>query len=614
MSMDNKPKDSANSHPSPGSPEDWTVRSSRRNRGQSSRAKQARQALEAAWQGASIGDAALDEDLESAAFEPIVPVTAGAVKFSQRETRDFRDAVEELARRQKEALRLYRPMDQQDAFHASRAPIRMIRGGNRGGKTLGAAVECARAITGIDPYNKFTKKNGRAIFVGKNLLHCSKVMFRKLFRPDPFKIIRDETTGDWRPFNPSTDLHRSILAVPAPALVPDRYYGGDKSISWEDKKEEVPRSIRMYNGWEATFFSGEGAPPQGWNVDLIWMDEEIPHPLWFTEMLPRLVDNQGRLVWSATPQAGTHHLYELAQRAADEADSPNPRCQEFFISLMNNSYLSDQQKSDFIKDLGDDEDEIRVRVHGDFALAGMRIYPTLSPSGVHGCPAFEIPSDWCRAVAIDPGRQRAAALFCAIPPPGSEYYGRRILYDEIYVKNSDAKLFAKTLKQKLGDQHIHYWLLDGHMGRVTEMGSGKNIETQYAAELIAAGCADNGFKGFIWGSDDVDAGIEAIRTGLHVHEGKSFWLMQADRLRWTVWEAARYCNKKISAQNLITDQPVKRNDHLMDCWRYLAMHPLKYVKPPTRAKNKESWTTKYIKRKKAKAKQDSGWGSSIAMG
>ena len=40
-------------------------------------------------------------------------------------------------------------------------------------------------------------------------------------------------------------------------------------------------------------------PPQGADVDLVWMDEEIRHEAWYAEMLARLTDRRGRLLWSA---------------------------------------------------------------------------------------------------------------------------------------------------------------------------------------------------------------------------------------------------------------------------------------------------------------------------
>jgi hypothetical protein len=55
----------------------------------------------------------------------------------------------ERSRRQKEALRLYQPMDKQAVFHDSLASERIVRGGNRSGKSMSAFAETASAATGI---------------------------------------------------------------------------------------------------------------------------------------------------------------------------------------------------------------------------------------------------------------------------------------------------------------------------------------------------------------------------------------------------------------------------------------------------------------------------------
>ena len=58
-----------------------------------------------------------------------------------------------------------------------------MRAANRAGKTLSAAIEFARAVTGQDPHNKYPKTAGRAMIVCKNEKQCGEVIFKKLFKP-----------------------------------------------------------------------------------------------------------------------------------------------------------------------------------------------------------------------------------------------------------------------------------------------------------------------------------------------------------------------------------------------------------------------------------------------
>src|SRR5262245_2732952 len=93
------------------------------------------------------------------------------IPVSSWEALELKRLLVEKAKRQAEALKLYVPLPRQFEFHASFVRQRLLRGSNRSGKTLGAAVEVARAVSGTDPYDKYPKYDGRAFCVGKNLDH-----------------------------------------------------------------------------------------------------------------------------------------------------------------------------------------------------------------------------------------------------------------------------------------------------------------------------------------------------------------------------------------------------------------------------------------------------------
>ena len=523
----------------------------------------------------------------------------------------------ELASRRKAAIPLFEPTAQQLGFLQSKARIRLARGGNRGGKTLISAMDVGMAITGQHPYLTWPKK-GRAIFVGENLLHVSKVQYRKLFKPGAYQILRDPETKQYRAFHPDPDAHLAHLARDAPPLIPRRFYKY-RDISWENKKEEIPRTIHIRLGeidWECMFFSSEGEPPQGVDVNLVWMDEEIPHAKWLQEMLPRLVDRGGKLIWSATPKAGTVQLYELSADAEEEKEDPSPRVTEHVMSISENPFISDENRENFRRDLQGDEDEYRVRFLGDYAIHGMRVYSEYSAK-IHGHETFPIPEDWCRYAAIDPGRQVAAALFIAVAPPESEFQGRGIVYDEIYLKRSNALLFAQEVKRHVGDDHIRTWIIDHHEGRKVEAGAGLSIEVQYQKAFKGVNLAINGFTGFAYSSDDIDAGILAVRQNLQLVGGASQFLFFPEKLRWLTWEIERYVYQKINSTGIVTDKPLKRNDHLLDCLRYLSMYQLRYVRPPKK-KKPTSYAYEAVKAKKKRQamqdRADKGYGGSVILG
>ncbi len=193
-----------------------------------------------------------------------VPIPAGLDAFTADRVRKL---VVEMARRRVEALNLYEPLPEQEAFHKSTCKQRLIRAGNRGGKTLAAAVEVARAVSGRDPYQKYPVSDGRIIVVGKNLDAIGQVMWRKLGRPGAFKIIKDPISGQWRAYRPWTpeDLIRKDQARDAPPLIPKRLI---QAIAWENKAKGIPKQVTLINGWELNFYSSEGKPPAGSDVDM----------------------------------------------------------------------------------------------------------------------------------------------------------------------------------------------------------------------------------------------------------------------------------------------------------------------------------------------------------
>lgn len=941
-----------------------------------------------------------DEDEEE--YVPEAPKEPDdPTRLTTVEAEEFKGVMYELISRRSESLRIFQAMPEQERFFESDASERIALGGNRGGKTTVSVVEIARALTGQDPFDKYPKEGGKCILVGKDLTHCSKVFYSKLFKAGAFKVIRDEVTGQWRSYNPNDpeDKARALEAKKAPALIPSRFYDYNK-IAWENKKDEIPKTIPLKNGWVIHFFSSLGAPPQGWNVDLVclagwskifdpvageyrridqienpfhvmslnvetgsmevcessrpfvkgygeivrvrlsngaeifttrqhrvlsldrrWIsieqayefgvgladptsslnlfgetlsvrtqgmfqtpqqselksiietspedhhpsdcgipersnldycvsgnahvssrllsslascstllrrcgerlriaiegvqeflpsqpdallrnlayqqgvnperklgcihtdpvvscvvssqnvhheahsceflhlsheqlslqnsgmplgltqflrsslvdlhtsvelkagqapasfsglalggsvrllraiasrcsrmidsvrlaiqcssyrpckvseavlfpanpesriasldltsegvisslplhvtsldtvyqapiwdihvakhhnylyggtvshncfDEEVEHPLWYPEMSARLLDNRvedpetgkvrsGKFIWSATPQAGTQQLYDLKVRADTYVGEPNPPIEVFEFGMLDNPWVSDTAKQEFIAKFADNEDEINVRVYGKFALLGTRVYPEFMPKGVHGMATIPIPEDWTSYAVIDPGRQTCAILFVAIAPPNSEWGKRKIIYDMLYIKKCNAKIFAEKFVERVNGRPIQYGIIDHRAGRITEIGSGVTHEQQYSNALKEKGFKfEQGGTSFVWSSDDVKAGIESVRSAMHIIDGQSELVVMHEKCKELLWEIERYSYRRLP-NGLVTDEPIKLNDHAADALRYACVAKLRYIKP-RRRKAAIGYTNEYLAKKKAREK------------
>lgn len=512
-------------------------------------------------------------------------------RYSEAEARELKLLLLEKAKRKIESLRLYEALPAQQAFHNSECRIRLARGSNRSGKTLSAAVEFARIVTGQNPIDRCTKTDGRAFIVGKDLSHIGTVIYRKLFRAGAFKIIRDRETSEWRAYRPwkADDHAREAEAKPAPPLIPPRFV---KSVAWEKKAENIPALITLSNGWEIHFLSSLGKPPQGQDLDLVWFDEEIVDGEWWPEMQARLLDRRGHFWWSATPQLATERLVELHYRCEKEETihregGPEPTAKEFELLLADNPHFPEEDKRALGNSYTDREYEVRIL--GKFAIESSKVWPEFS-IGVHGIDYFDIPPDWTRYAVVDPGRQICAAIFAACPPPNSmmdipgqpqfRFADEVVFFDELYIPNCDAGEFGRRMGMKCAGQMWEAFIIDTHGGRVTEAGSGKTIEAQYrkALEENHVQSVRTG-HGFAWGSDDVAGGLEAYRAWLKVRPcGTPRFRILREKCPNFEWEIARYRYKRING--IATDDPEPRGRvHLMATCRYLSLYGPTWVAP-----------------------------------
>lgn len=506
-----------------------------------------------------------------------------------------------IALRKIEGLKLYRPMPFQEKFHASMAHERIVRGANRPGKTTATCAEFARAVTNQDPHHKYPAA-GTAYVVGKQGREVAQVLYQKLFKPGAIRMIRDQKTGQWRVYNQAEEPDRIAESRPAPPFIPQRLV---KSVAWLDKKLNLPSLIKLKTGWDIHFYSSEGKPTQGSAIDLALFDEEIIDEEWYPEVSARLLDRKGRFIWSATPQAGTERLYALSERAREQLEKDvQPRTiEEFFCVLDDNTYLGDEEKKLFIQKWIEDEEIAQVRVHGQFAILSGRVYPEYAPRLMEIDP-FDVPQEWTRYVAIDPGRQVCAALFLAVPPPdeGDFVY----LYDELYIRNASAPMFGTEMGKRAQAQEFYTFLIDMNEARKHSVGSGKTTLEYYSDELRKnkARSVTTGYE-FMAANDNTKAGIEAARFWLKMRPDGTIKLRVFRTLTNYIKEKKHYRNQRIKGEFI--DKPDKKNDHLMDCERYLAQCGPTWVAPKKRSASHSPAYAHWLKSQKDR-------GSGILLG
>lgn len=405
------------------------------------------------------------------------------------------------------------------------------------------------------------------------------MVYPYLFKAGAFKIIRDLTTGQWRALDPVLDKDRAEEAKPAPPLIPPRMI---KHQSWVLKSSGYIQTCELTNGWEIFFFSSEGDPPQGFQLDICHIDEDLNNEAWVPEMQARLADRKGRFIWSAMPHSKNEALIGLNERAESAASTGRDTIKKFTFRFLDNAFIDQAEKAKMIERwaaIGDDV--LRQRAEGEFTTDSILVYPNFNIS-VHGItrdqlPEGVIPPEWTRYAVIDPGHAVTAVLFAVVPPENDKV----ILFDELYLRNCNAVIFGDEFARKVQGQNWYAFLIDSHGARLTDIGSGKTPQDQYTERLVELGVRSKTTgSSFLPGSDDIQAGLHSVRTALHIRQdGTPRLRVLRGSLPNLERELKRYRKKtvNVAGTTIVTDEPNKRGDfHLVDCLRYLFAYNPKF--------------------------------------
>jgi len=539
---------------------------------------------------------------------PVIPIPAGSPQLTQFQREELKSLQNELRERKVEALKLYRPNPNQEAFHACTASEVLVIGGNRSGKSLCTFVEDARAVTGQDPYNKYPKENGILVIVGKDWKHLGLVCYPLLMKDGAFKIIKDAETQEWRAFDPILDKDRLADARPAPPLIPPRFV---KKVSWLLKSAGYCQKITLTNGWEIHFFSSESEPVQGYQANIAHVDEDLEDERWIGELQARIVDRRGKFRWSAMPHSTNNALLSLKERAdaceAELGDKSSIRM--FRLRFLDNPYLNPEEKAlSIARWAASGDDVLRMRSEGDFTVDSVLVYPNFDMS-IHGydrseLPGGQVPPDWCRYAVIDPGHAVTACLFLAVPPEGDFW----LIYDSLYLRQANAVIFGEHFARKVGNDHFYAFLIDAHGGRLRDIGSGRLPVEQYTEQLMKWKCrSEVTGSSFLAGCDDIIARCEATRTALHIRpSGTPTIRVLRGAATDLEREIKRYrkITNYISGVAVVTDKPNTRGEvHACQCLEYLAAYRPTYHKPPIRDQV-DPWWVDWMKKRKKRLGED----------
>ena len=531
--------------------------------------------------------------------------------WSEEEAVEFTLLYLELLERDKETIHLYEMLPVAKEYHFSEAHERGLSGSNRAGKSSAAAMEDGMAATGQHPAKgRYPTEGFQGALVGLSQAHLS-LLYRHLFEKGLFKIFFHPTQYEWKVVVEDDPEHQKFkhLWEPSQPVIPRRFLAtGDpeSSVSWENKKEKIPNSVMLINDSILRFYSGLAvAMPQGHRFHRVRIDEELIDAYnWLTELRARLIDFDGYLDWSATPQRATEEFRLMEIRAKDPDNDKKPPSQQtaFFKMLSrDNKYISKSGRDAFEDKLVDNPEELKVRVHGEFPYDTMLVYPDFKEN-INVIEPYQLLWEDTRYIVIEPGSEEAGVLFVAVCAPATEALSAKIgdkeadvrgkegailVYDELLLRNTNAQILAQEVKFKLNSHtpgFLQDMTIDERAGRQTgigQRGMQKTVGAVFWDELIKMSVLPADDRGFRYGTSDKDMGVNKVKM-YHCHDLKDglpklFIFSTCKRLiyEFKAWRKKRTRQGNPSGYD-------EKNCTLLDCLRYACTRDLEWVTAPSR--------------------------------
>lgn len=443
--------------------------------------------------------------------------------------------------------------DSQACFHESTGRSRWLFGGNRGGKTLPGAAEACLFALGED---------GHQFWDG--LPADAKKRYSQIETPNEGWVV--SRTGDTQKEGTQDWINK---------LLPDEMI---KKVLM--KSGDKQRLIELTNGSEIAFKTTDQQREafQSAAKRWIWFDEEPKSEAIYNECKMRQSGRYPLDIWGTmTPINGMTFLQERIMNNPDEHTI-------FQWSLWDNPYFPKEQTQQMENEYS--LDEVKVRIYGQFSEGSGLIFPMFDEE-IHVIETHEVPSNWMILEAFDPGFiNKAGGVWWSINPQGDhiicdELYQSGLLINELCgeihrIRNNPTCSATGLWKPR-------YSVCDPQV-------SEPNSQTKYTdREKMASDHPDHGPPVYVQPAKRSSTGIRRIRdwmnpgsdeTARNINQTKFFVM---EHCRHFIREMKNYRKKPLSGRaeerRNPYEKPMKKDDHLMNCSKYIANENPRYISP-----------------------------------
>ena len=300
---------------------------------------------------------------------------------------------------------------------------------------------------------------------------------------------------------------------------------------------------------------------EGWKGHVAWFDEPPPRDK-YVATLRGLVDFRGKNWLTLTPLTQPWVYDDIYTK------SDNKRILAVTTDIRDNPHLPQDSIAEFEKVLTEEEKE--ARLHGRFLHLTGLIYKDFRPD-IHICEPPKIQKHWTRYFCIDPHeRTPTACMWLAVDEKDKMW-----IYDELWLGDMTIEQVAHAIHAQEGDMKPRIRLIDPHMDKENNLMGGFNVRS----ELMKYGVfCERAHSDPVLGKSRIRQALKPVYSPIYKTEVPRLRVSRA--CTQTIYEFQHYIydeHRRNKEEYDPKEKPKKKNDHFMDCLRYIFNHQPRYI-------------------------------------